>query len=72
LSDDEYRLLVEVFKSKRKSIKEGVRETLLESLKKEISLKDDPFFKTMNTKPRRSGKADVSEKHDKYLYTGVN
>lgn len=66
LSEEEYRLLKERLEKEGMSVKEGVRRTILEALDRETAVSsDDPFFQDRSA---GSGKKNVGEKHDNYLY----
>lgn len=66
LEEEEYRLLKERLKEEGKTLKEGVRNAILEALDRRTAISpDDPFFQG---KSASSGKRNVSEHHDDYLY----
>ena len=63
-----YRKIERMAKDESKSVASIVREAVDEYLKRreEINWDDDPFFNIVGIV--ESGKGDLSENHDKYLY----
>ncbi|MFQ5820064.1 MAG: hypothetical protein ACE5I5_08770 [Candidatus Heimdallarchaeota archaeon] len=68
LNDEEYQMFVDFLEKKKLTIKEGLREAIRLFLRQELDFKNDPFFKSLME--AQSGRTDVSEQHDRYLYAG--
>ena len=68
LDDEEYQMLVDFLDKRNLTIKEGLREAIRLLLRQELDFKNDPFFKSRME--AQSGRTDVSEHHDRYLYAG--
>jgi len=66
LEEEEYTLLKEWLKKEGKSIEQGIREVIIDTLgqRAKVSSKDTFFLE----RSARSGKKDVSKRHDDYLY----
>ncbi len=66
LEEEEYTLLKEWLKKEGKNIEQGVREVILDTLGQRVKVSsEDTFFLERSA---RSGKKDVSKRHDDYLY----
>ena len=70
LNDDEYLMLVDFLEKRNLTIKEGLREAIRLFLRHGLDFKTDPYFKSRIS--AKSGRTDVSEQHDRYLYAGAD
>ena len=68
LDDEEYQMLVDFLEKRNLTIKEGLREAIRLFLRQGMDFKQDPYFKSRMS--AKSGRTDVSERHDRYLYAG--
>ncbi len=68
LNDEEYQMFVDYLEKKKLTIKEGLREAIRLFLRQELDFKNDPYFRSRTS--AKSGRTDVSEGHDRYLYVG--
>ena len=68
LDDEEYQMLVDYLEKRNLTIKEGLREAIRLFLSQGLDFQNDPYFRSRM--PSKSGRTDVSEQHDRYLYAG--